>query len=115
MLHKLAEQQTGAMPRTLPPKLQPLVDRYREIWNAYRPEDARYLSNHRGHLMYLRPEEHEVCTGELIRSTTMTATRAELRERLQELVRAGFTHLGVESGYRNPEVLEDWLGVFEGL
>ncbi len=115
MLHKLAEQQTGAMPRTLPPALQPLVERYREIWKSYQPEDARYLSNHRGHLMYLRPEEHEVCTGELIRSTTMTATRAELRERLQELLRAGFTHLGVESGYRHPEVLEDWAGVFEIL
>ena len=115
MLHKLGEQQSGAIPRPLPPKLQPLVDRYKQIWQSYRPEDARYLSNHRGHLMYLRPEEEEICTGELIRSTTMTGTKAELRERLQELKRAGFTHLGVETGYRHPEVLQDWVDVFEGV
>jgi 5,10-methylenetetrahydromethanopterin reductase len=115
MLHKLAEQQSGAMPRPLPPKLQSLVERYKQIWQAYKPEDARYLSNHRGHLMYLRPEEHEVCTGELIRSTTMTATKGELRERLQELARAGFQHFGIETGYRHPEVLEDWVEVFEGI
>jgi 5,10-methylenetetrahydromethanopterin reductase len=114
-LHKLGEQQTGEFPRALPPTLAPLVERYREIWRGYQPEDARYLSNHRGHLMYLRPEEHEVCTGELIRATTMTATKPELRERLQELKRAGFRHFGIEMGYRHDEVLEDWLGVLEGV
>ena len=114
-LHKIGEQQTGAPPRPLPAELQPLAERYKQIWQSYRPEDARYLTNHRGHLMYLRPEEEEVCTGELIRATTMTGTKAELRERLQELVRAGFCHLCVETGYRHPEVLEDWVEVFSSV
>ena len=114
-LHKLGEQQTGDFPRAMPASLAPLVERYREIWRGYQPEDARYLTNHKGHLMYLRPEEHEVCTGELIRATTMTATRPELVERLREFKRAGFSHLAVEMGYRHPEVLEDWLEVLEAV
>ena len=99
----------------MPPQFQPLVARYKEIYESYEPEDARYLTNHKGHLMYLRPEEHEVCTGELIRATTMTATRPELVERLREFKRAGFSHLAVEMGYRHPEVLEDWLEVLEAV
>jgi 5,10-methylenetetrahydromethanopterin reductase len=114
-LHKLGEQQTGDFPRAMPASLAPLVERYREIWRGYQPEDARYLTNHKGHLMYLRPEEHAVCTGELIKATTMTATKAELVERLREMKRAGFNHFAVEMGYRHPEVLEDWLEVFEAV
>ena len=115
MLHKSAEQQTGSFNRPVPRELAHLVDRYREIYSNYEPEDARYLTNHRGHLMYLRPEEQEVCTGELIRATTFTASKAEMRERIRELARAGFNHFGVEAGYRHPEVLEDWVDVFEGV
>ncbi|MSQ50850.1 MAG: hypothetical protein EXR28_03065 [Betaproteobacteria bacterium] len=65
--------------------------------------------------MYLRPEEHEFCSGELIRSTTFTATKAELRERLRELKNLGFKHFGFEVGYLHPEVLEEWVEVIEGL
>jgi 5,10-methylenetetrahydromethanopterin reductase len=99
----------------VPAELAHLVERYQAIWSGYQPEDARYLANHRGHLMYLRPEEEAVCTGELIRTTTFTASKAELRERISELARAGFNHIGVEAGYRHPEVLQDWADVFEGL
>ena len=70
------------------PNLAKLVERYREIYLGYEPADARYLSNHRGHLMYLRPEEHEICTAELIRGTTWTAPAAELRDRMREIAAA---------------------------
>ena len=33
----------------MPPRLTPLVERYKEIYLGYQPEDARYLTNHRGH------------------------------------------------------------------
>jgi 5,10-methylenetetrahydromethanopterin reductase len=115
MLHKLAEQQTGELPRPVPPELAPLVERYREIYNTYQPEDARYLTNHKGHLMYLRPEEHEVCTGELIAATTMTSSKAEMRDRIRALADAGYRHFCPEILYRHTEVLEDWVDVFEGL
>jgi 5,10-methylenetetrahydromethanopterin reductase len=115
MLHKAAEQHTGSFNRPVPPQLAHLIDRYKAIWSSYRPDDARYLSNHRGHLMYLRPEEQELCTGELIRATTFTCSKEEMRERLRELQRAGFRHFGIEAGYRHPEVLQDWVEVFEGV
>ena len=42
--------------------------------------------------MYLRPEENDICTAELIRSTTFTGRKDDLRERIRELGAAGFTH-----------------------
>ena len=65
--------------------------------------------------MYMRPEEHAFCTPELIRNTTFTATKPELQERLRELVRAGYSHFGLNVGYRHPERLEEWSDVLEGV
>jgi 5,10-methylenetetrahydromethanopterin reductase len=115
-LHSLVErEQFGDLGRPIPPALTPLLERYRKIYLGYEPADARYLSNHRGHLMFLRPEEHEICTAELIRATTFTATRAELREQLRELGRAGFTHAGITIRHGHPEMLEEWADVLEGV
>ena len=101
--------------RPIPPALTPLVERYRQIYLGYEPKDARYLENHRGHLMFLRPEEHEVCTAELIRATTFTGTSPQIREQLGELRRAGFAHVGVTIRHGHPEMLEEWAEVFEGV
>ena len=115
-LHSLVERdQFGDLGRPLPPALAPLLDRYRQIYLTYEPADARYLRNHRGHLMFLRPEEVEVCTPELIRTTTFTASRSELRERVRELDRAGYRELGITIRHGHPEMLEEWAEVFEGL
>jgi 5,10-methylenetetrahydromethanopterin reductase len=115
-LHSLVEREEfGDLGRPIPPQLAPLFERYRRIYLAYEPADARYLQNHRGHLMFLRPEEHEICTAELIRATTFTGTRTEIREQIRELARAGFEHFGVTIRYGHPEMLEDWVGVFEGV
>ena len=115
-LHSLVERdQFGDLGRPIPPQLAPLLERYRRIYSSYEPADARYLSNHRGHLMFLRPEEHEICTAELIRATTFTGTKAELREQLRELGRAGFAEVGVTIRYGHPEMLEEWADVLEGV
>ena len=95
--------------------MQPLLDRYREIYHQSVPEDARYLRNHRGHLMYLRPEEEERCTVELIRAATWTASREELRERLQELRRLGDSHVAVNFGLGAPGRLVDWAEVSSSI
>ena len=116
VLHSLVEREAfGDLGRPLPPELAPLLERYRRIYRGYEPADARYLANHRGHLMFLRPEEHEVCTAELIRATTFTGPRSELRERLRELARAGYRHLGITIRHGHPEMLEEWADVFEGV
>jgi len=115
-LHNLVERdQFGDLGRPLPPSLAPLLEQYRKIYLGYQPEDARYLSNHRGHLMFLRPEEQAVCTAELIRATTFTARKPELRDRIRELGRVGFDHVGLTVRHGYPEMLEEWAGVFEGV
>jgi 5,10-methylenetetrahydromethanopterin reductase len=115
-LHSLVERdEFGDLGRPIPPALTPLLERYRQIYLAYEPADARYLSNHRGHLMFLRPEEQAICTAELIRATTFTASTAELREKLRELDRAGFDHVGLTVRRGHPEMLEEWADVFEGV
>ena len=116
VLHNLVEREIfGDLGRPLPPELGSLLERYRQIYSGYEPGDARYLANHRGHLMFLRPEEHEVCTAELIRATTFTATRTELREQLRDLAGAGYGHLGITIRHGHPEMLEEWADVIEGV
>jgi len=115
-LHNLVEaEQFGDMGRSVPPHLKPLLERYRAIYAGYEPADARYLSNHRGHLMFLRPEEHELCTAELIRTLTFTATRRELQDRIRELGAAGYTHFSIHIRHGHPEMLDEWADVFAGV
>jgi 5,10-methylenetetrahydromethanopterin reductase len=115
-LHNMVElEQFGNMGRSLPPELAPLLQRYRQIYDKYEPADARYLSNHRGHLMFLRPEEQEVCSADLIRMMTFTGTRPELRDRLRELNAAGYTHFAISIRHGHPQMLEEWADVFQGV
>jgi len=115
-LHNLVEaDEFGNMGRGLPPSLAPLLERYRAIYLKYEPADARYLTNHRGHLMFLRPEEQEVCTADLIRAVTFTETKPVLQERLRELRAAGYGHFSIHIRHGHPEMLEEWADVFEGV
>ncbi|HEX6511080.1 MAG TPA: LLM class flavin-dependent oxidoreductase [Chloroflexota bacterium] len=116
VFHSNAEQEEfGDLRRRVPPQLAGSAERYRDIYRSYEPVDARYLSNHRGHLMYLRPEEEELCTADLIRSVTFTGPKEDLRERLGELGKAGYSHVGINAGYGHSERLEEWAEVFEGV
>jgi 5,10-methylenetetrahydromethanopterin reductase len=115
-LHNLVEvEQFGNMGRTVPPSLTPLLERYREIYQKYEPSDARYLENHRGHLMFLRPEEHEICTADLIRTLTFTETKPVLQDRIRELRAAGYNHFSIHIRHNHPQMLDDWADVFAGV
>ena len=115
-LHNLVEvEEFGDMGRSVPPALTPLVERYRAIYERYEPPDARYLQNHRGHLMFLRPEEQAVCTADLIRTLTFTATKPELQARIRELRAAGYNHFAIHIRHGHPGMLEEWADVFSGV
>jgi 5,10-methylenetetrahydromethanopterin reductase len=93
-----------------------ILERYRAIYRSYEPDDARYLQNHRGHLMYLRPDEEDLCTPEMIRDHSFTATKADLRERLRRLKDCGYKHVGIAMSLSCTEnLLEDWADVIEGV
>ena len=63
-------------------------------WRAsYEPPDARYLTNHRGHFLFVKPEERKFVTAELIRRTTFTASEQELKQRVEALRDAGWNQI----------------------
>ncbi|MFT5510294.1 MAG: 5,10-methylenetetrahydromethanopterin reductase [Hyphomicrobiaceae bacterium] len=77
----------------------------------YEPADARYLMNHRGHLMFVKPEERDFVTAELIRDTSFTATEAELKQRVGDLRDAGYTQFAVQLTPGNEHAIDDWARI----
>ena len=69
-----------------------LLEQYRKIYQKYKPEDARYLSNHRGHSMYVRPDETHI-TGELIRTLGLVCSREQAIEKLRRTKEMGFSQV----------------------
>ena len=54
----------------MPPAVAEAVAGYVELARNFTPQGAHYLENHRGHLMFVKPEERPFVTAELIRRTT---------------------------------------------
>ena len=113
VLHNLVEGGFEGGAGSLPPFLAEVLERYREIYLSYSPADARYLTLHRGHLMFLRPEEEPLITADLIRETTFTATHDALAERIRDLGRAGYTQVAVQIAPGHEDAIDDWARVFE--
>ncbi len=116
VLHNLVEAELyGSIRLEPPPFMAPLLDEYRKLYLSYTPEDARYLSVHRGHLLFLRPDEAPLITADLIRAMTVTGTKEELRESIRELARAGYKQFSCHIRYGHEESLERWADVIAGV
>jgi 5,10-methylenetetrahydromethanopterin reductase len=112
ILHDLVENPAfGSSGHGLPPGVAARLERFRPIYQRYGPEDARYLENHRGHLMVVRPDEAGLVDGELIRTLTLSGTKAELVDKLRVLKAAGFTHFTTHVRHGHPEMAADWADV----
>lgn len=113
-LHYLIESlPRGAAGEMLPPDLASRVESYRDIYESYEPADARYLELHRGHLMFLRPEEEPLVTAELIENLTFTGTREDLRDRIRSLEKAGYNQFTIQLVQGQEDALEQWAELFE--
>lgn len=112
-LHNLVEStEPGSMKGLLPPIANEALERYREIYRAYEPEDARYLSNHRGHLMFQRPEERELMSAELIEALCgFVGTPEQLLSRIRALADAGYSQIAVQLIEHHEDALEEWAKV----
>ncbi len=106
MFHAFLERTVD--PERLGPELGPAVTAFRAQYETYSPPDARYLQLHKGHLMWVRPEEERFVTPELIRMATFTATAPELRDRIRALGAAGYQQLAVQVVPGQEDALEDW-------
>jgi 5,10-methylenetetrahydromethanopterin reductase len=114
LFHDYAEHdELGSIVKPLP-QLKPVYEQYMDIYRSYEPADARYLTNHRGHLMFLRPEEETLLTAELMRMMSMTGSEHELADGLRAYRDAGFSQvlITIRNGHEM-EMLHDWSRVIE--
>ena len=116
LFHNLVETTSaGAMAGVLPDDVNAALEQYRKIYKAYEPEDARYLMNHRGHLMFVKPEERPLLNASLIESFSFTGTSDVLLERLRMLESAGYSQFTMQLVEGQEDALEDWSDLFARL
>jgi 5,10-methylenetetrahydromethanopterin reductase len=88
------------------------LEAYRKVYEKYEPADARYLSNHRGHLMFVRPDERHL-SDPVIRGLSLTGTHAELVDRLKGIQALGYHQVAVNMvPGQEDDMLERWSAVF---
>jgi len=92
----------------MPAAVAEAVAGYVEHARSFRPQGAHYLENHRGHLMFVKPEERPFVTAELIRRTTYTATENELKSRFAALAEAGYSEIAIQIVPGQEHAIEDW-------
>ena len=95
------------------PGLDQIFREYRALYESYTPADARYLTLHKGHLMFVRPEEGRFATADLIRTLTSSGTAPELRDRIRRLKEAGYDEVVVQVTPGCETMIDEWARVFE--
>jgi 5,10-methylenetetrahydromethanopterin reductase len=110
LLHRAADQGLAGFPNTtpVPPAIADTVAGYIELARNFRPQGAHYLENHRGHLMFVKPEERPFVTADLIRLTTITATENEIKDRIAALFAAGYSEIAIQIVPGQEQAIEDW-------
>jgi 5,10-methylenetetrahydromethanopterin reductase len=105
----------GSLSMRVPTALRPLVEEYTKLYEGYQPADARYLTVHRGHFMFVRPEEERFITADMMRDMTFTGTATDLRDRVRTLRDAGFRQFAPFIAPGQEASLEDWARVRDAL
>ena len=113
LLHRAADLDMEGWKNTseVPEAVKEQVDGYVALARTFEPPDARYLNNHRGHFVFVKPEERKFVTAELIRRTTFTATEQELKQRIEALRDAGWSQLVIPITPGQEQAIEDWARV----
>jgi len=113
MLHRLADEALMGLPNSTPPSsaLAGAIAGYVELARSFEPKDAPYLENHRGHLMFVKPEERKFITADLIRHASFTGTESELKTRLEALRAAGYTEFAIQIVPGQEAAIEDWARI----
>ena len=116
VLHNLMETQYGDL-GTGGIEDEALVAAYRALYNSYTPADARYLSLHRGHALFLRPDEAPLINASFIQQTTLTGPVAALAEHVKRIADLGFTDVSFVVLPQHPTAVDDWAvwGMARGL
>jgi 5,10-methylenetetrahydromethanopterin reductase len=110
LLHRAADTVLAGYPTpvAMRPEFASAVEAYVEHAKTFEPKDAYYLSNHRGHLMFVRPDERQFITAEMIRRTSFVGTAADLTQRIGALRDAGFDQVVFSIPPGQEHAIEDW-------
>jgi 5,10-methylenetetrahydromethanopterin reductase len=113
LLHRAADEALSGLPNTsaIPPALAEPVARYVELARRFEPAEARYLMNHRGHLMAVKDIERPYVTADMIRQTTFTAPEAEIVERVRALRDAGYGQFTIQLVPGQEHAIDDWARI----
>ena len=109
MLHRAADEALAGLAPGVTmvsgtrPELQGYINLARDF-----EKDAPYLQNHRGHLMFVKPEEKRFVSAELIRATSFTASEAEIKQRIEALRGSGYTQFTIQLVPGHEHALADW-------
>ncbi len=110
LLHRAADAALMGWPAmaAMPPAVAEAVAGYVALARSFRPQGAHYLENHRGHLMFVKPEERPFVTADLIRLTGFAATEKELKDRIGALADAGYSEIAIQIVPGQEHAIEDW-------
>jgi 5,10-methylenetetrahydromethanopterin reductase len=114
LLHRAADAEQQGWQNTMSVAYQGIeseVAGYLELARGFEPADARYLFNHRGHFVFVKPEEKQFVSAELIRRTGFTATEQELTQRIEALREAGWNQIVIPITPGEERALEDWARI----
>ena len=117
LLHRAADLDIAGLPNTspVPQSVQAEVDAYVQLARRFEPGDARYLENHRGHLMAVKDLERPLINAELIRTTTFTATEEAIKSRFEALRDAGYNQITIQLVPGQQAAIEDWGRIVQAM
>jgi 5,10-methylenetetrahydromethanopterin reductase len=113
ILHRAADEALSGLPPgiSMPSHARAELEGYVALVRRSALADAPYLENHRGHLMFVKPEERRFVTADLIRATSFTAGEAEIKRRVDALRGAGYTQFTIQLVPGQEEAIADWAGI----
>jgi 5,10-methylenetetrahydromethanopterin reductase len=110
LLHRAADTALAGHPAPL--AMRPEFAAPVEAYVAYAKREfdpkAYYLSNHRGHLMFVRPDERPFITADMIRATSFIGTAPDLTARIGALADAGYNQVVFSIPPGQEQAIEDW-------
>jgi 5,10-methylenetetrahydromethanopterin reductase len=110
LLHRAADLDMEGWINTspVPDSIKDTLQGYVEAARRFEPADARYLLNHTGHCLAVKPEEDRFVTSELIRQTTFTGTEQDIKQRVEAMRDGGLSQLVIPVVPGHEAAIDDW-------
>jgi 5,10-methylenetetrahydromethanopterin reductase len=110
LLHRSADLDMEGWINTspVPDSVKDVLQGYVEAARKFEPPDARYLLNHTGHCVAIKPEEERFITAELIRQTTFTGVEQDIKQRIEAMRDGGLSQLIIPIVPGHETAIEDW-------